>query len=319
MSADAKPKAKPRGLGRGLNALFEDEETNFVTPAAAKNPEENKAASSSVATAPRTRLTAGIEQLVRNETQPRQMFDEDAIDRLATSLKEHGMIQPIVVRKKGEGKYEIIAGERRWRAAQKAQLHEVPISIVEMEDKQVLEVALIENLQREDLNPVEEALGYQRLMDEHGMTQEEIAKSIGKSRPHIANTVRLLNLPPQVLKYLETGELSAGHARALISVNNAEELAKEIIARKLNVRGAEELVNASPAGGKRSLGKKGSYTKNTDTLALERDLSNVLGMKVVIDSKDEKSGTLKIDFKSLNQLDDLILRLSKIPKVMMGD
>ena len=226
------------------------------------------------------------------------------------------MIQPIVVRKIEGGKFEIIAGERRWRASQIAQLHEVPISIVEMEDKEVLEVALIENLQREDLNPVEEARGYQRLSEDHGMTQEEISKSIGKSRSHIANTMRLLNLPASVLKYLESGELSAGHARALITSSNPEALAKEIVEKGLNVRAAEGL--GGKTGGKKSAAKGSAATsgrKDADTLALENDLSNILGMRVTIDAKDTNSGTLKIDYKSLDQMDDIIQRLSKIPRV----
>ncbi len=316
MNAEAK-KAKPRGLGRGLNALFDDEETFAgAQNVSVKQPEEGAATAPAAA---RGRQTASVDQLQRNEDQPRTYFKEEAIDQLAESLKEHGMIQPIVVRKMPNGKFEIIAGERRWRAAQRAQLHEVPISIVEMEDKEVLEVALIENLQREDLNPVEEALGYQRLIDEHAMTQEEISKSIGKSRSHIANTVRLLNLPPSVLKYLESGDLSAGHARALITANNAEELAKQIVARGLNVRAAEQLVNGQPSGGGGKGRKLSTTTKNTDTMALENDLSSILGMKVQIDSKDGKSGTLKVDFKSIDQMDDLIQRLSKFPKVIMGE
>lgn len=313
MNAEAK-KAKPRGLGRGLNALFDDEETFVGAPAVSAKTEEASSAAAPAAT--RGRQMASIDQLQRNELQPRTHFNEDAIEQLAESLKEHGMIQPIVVRKIDGGKFEIIAGERRWRASQIAQLHEVPISVVEMEDKEVLEVALIENLQREDLNPVEEARGYQRLSEDHGMTQEEISKSIGKSRSHIANTMRLLNLPASVLKYLESGELSAGHARALITSTNPEALAKEIVEKGLNVRAAEGL-GGKP--GKKPPGKGGAVAKkDTDTLALENDLSNILGMRVTIDAKNDTSGTLKIDYKSLDQMDDLILRLSKIPRVL-GD
>jgi ParB family chromosome partitioning protein len=316
MNADARAKAKPRGLGRGLNALFEDNDAEIAPTKVAE--QGGIAASLSGATQVRSgRMMVGIEQLSRNETQPRIYFKEESIDNLAESLKSHGMIQPILVRKKGDG-YEIIAGERRWRAAQKAQMHEVPVSIVELDDKEVLEVALIENLQREDLNPVEEAMGYQRLLTEYGMTQEDISKALGKSRSHIANTVRLLNLPPSVLEYLEKGELSAGHARALITANDAAAMAKEIIAKGLNVRAAEELVAASPSGGKRPPGKT-KHHKAADTVSLENDLANVLGMKVTIDSKNENSGTIKIEFKSLNQLDDLIHRLSKFPKVMLGE
>jgi ParB family transcriptional regulator, chromosome partitioning protein len=315
MTAEAK-KAKPRGLGRGLNALFDDEETFAgAQNVSVKQPEEGAAAPA----ATRGRQTASVDQLQRNESQPRTYFKEEAIDQLAESLKEHGMIQPIVVRKVANGKFEIIAGERRWRAAQRAQLHEVPISIVEMEDKEVLEVALIENLQREDLNPVEEALGYQRLIDEHGMTQEEISKSIGKSRPHIANTVRLLNLPAPVLKFLETGELSAGHARALITAKNPEELAREIVSKGLNVRAAEQLANGQAGGGSGKKGSSGKGAKSGDTLAVEKELTDALGMRVKINAKSAKSGTLKIEYKSLDQMDDLITRLSKSSRVILGD
>jgi ParB family chromosome partitioning protein len=303
-------KTKPRGLGRGLNALFEDEEKTFSSPSASAE---------GAAPAPaRGRVTLGIEQLVRNEAQPREHFDEEGIQQLAESLQAHGMLQPILARKRLDGKFEIIAGERRWRAAQKARLHEVPVNIVEFDDKKTLEVGLIENLQREDLNPVEEARGYQRLSADYGMTQEDISKSIGKSRSHIANMTRLLNLPPVVLEYLEKGQLSAGHARALITAPNAAELAREIVEKGLNVRATEERVAAMPAGGSRRLGKN-KYQKDADTIALENDLSNALGMKVTIDAKDEKSGVLKVDFKSLNQLDDVIQRLTKIPKVILAD
>ena len=303
-------KAKPRGLGRGLNALFEDEEKTFSAASTA-----SQAAAPAAA---RGRITLGIEQLVRNEAQPREYFDEEALVQLSESLKAHGMIQPILVRKREDGRYEIIAGERRWRAAQRAQMHEVPVSIVEFDDQKTLEVGLIENLQREDLNPVEEARGYQRLSGDYKMTQEEISKSIGKSRSHIANMMRLLTLPPVVLDYLEKGQLSAGHARALITAPNAAQLAKDIVEKGLNVRATEELVAATPAGGNRKLGKN-KYLKDADTIALENDLSNTLGMKVMIDSKDAKSGTLRVEFKTLNQLDEVIQRLANIPKVILAD
>lgn len=300
-------KAKPRGLGRGLNALFEDTESENVSSKGAEQGASVPARGG--------KMMVGVEQLVRNETQPRTHFKDDAIESLAESLKAHGMLQPIVVRKKGD-QFEIIAGERRWRAAQRAQMHEVPVSLVDMDDKEVLEVALIENLQREDLNPVEEALGYQRLANEYKMTQEEISKAIGKSRSHIANTVRLLNLPPQVLHYLETGELSAGHARALVTAPNAEELAREIVEKGLNVRAAEGLVASKPSGKKNG---KIHGEKSADVLTLQNDLSIGLGMKVIIDPKDQTSGTVKIEFKSLDQFDELVSRLSNLKRVMLGE
>lgn len=307
MNAETKPK---RGLGRGLNALFDDEE-KFADGAAAPAP---GASNDGAQPAARSRLTAGTEQLYRNESQPRQDFSEESVSELAASLKEHGMLQPILVREilSGKGKYQIVAGERRWRAAQKAQLHEVPISIVDLTDQETLEVALVENLQREDLNPVEEARGYQRLIEEYGRTQEQIAKAIGKSRSHVANTARLLNLPPRVLEYLRQGKLSAGHARTLVNAANAEELAEEMVEKGLNVRAAEALAASSPAAGKRASSRRRSG-KDVDTLALERDLTLTLGMKTAIESRDGATGHIKVEFKSLNQLDEIIQRLSGQP------
>ena len=270
MTAEAK--TKTRGLGRGLNALFEDEE-NFES-AHAPVKENSEAAAAAAPAVSRGRMMIAIDQLYRNEDQPRQTFNDDSIEELAESIAEHGILQPI------------------------------------------LEVALIENLQREDLNPVDEARGYHRLLTEHNRTQEEISKAISKSRSHVANMVRLLNLPPLVLEYLEKGVLTAGHARTLITANNAEALAKEMVAKGMNVREAEALVASSPSGGKRKLSR---VSKDVDTVALEKDLMNILGMRVVIDTKNGKSGSLKIEFKSLDQLDDLIHRLSKFPKVILGE
>ena len=314
MTAEAK--TKTRGLGRGLNALFEDEE-NFES-AHAPVKENSEAAAAAAPAVSRGRMMIAIDQLYRNEDQPRQTFNDDSIEELAESIAEHGILQPILVREKpsSKGRYEIVAGERRWRASQKAALHEVPVHIVELDDEETLEVALIENLQREDLNPVDEARGYHRLLTEHNRTQEEISKAISKSRSHVANMVRLLNLPPRVLEYLEKGVLTAGHARTLITANNAEALAKEMVAKGMNVREAEALVASSPSGGKRKLSR---VSKDVDTVALEKDLMNILGMRVVIDTKNGKSGSLKIEFKSLDQLDDLIHRLSKFPKVILGE
>ncbi|MCC7305067.1 MAG: ParB/RepB/Spo0J family partition protein [Alphaproteobacteria bacterium] len=311
-----KPAAKPkaRGLGRGLNALFEDEEVSFVTPAAPAVKED------AVSPSGRARSMAGVDEIYPNPVQPRTHFDEEGLQQLADSMKLHGVLQPILVRerKSGHGKYEIIAGERRWRAAQKAQLHEVPVNIIELDDKETLQVALVENLQRRDLNPIEEAAGYNRLMKTYSMTQEDIAKVVGKSRPHIANMTRLLNLPAKVQEYIERGEISAGHARALITTFKPEELADEIIRGRLNVREAEELAAGQPMGGKKSLARK-TVQKDADTVALERQLSDVLGMKTTLEMKNGKQGALRIDFKSLDQLDDLIHRLSQAPKVMLGE
>ncbi len=294
---------KNRGLGRGLNALFEDDEVfagvgedgNASAPAGSNG-----------------RLTVGVEQLQQSQIQPRKIFEEDALNELSESIKAHGLLQPILVRpiEGEEGSYEIIAGERRWRAAQRAQLHEVPVIVRALSDIEALEIALIENLQREDLNAVDEAMGYQRLMNEHSYTQEKLAESLGKSRSHIANMVRLLNLPDVVLAFLERGDLTIGHARALITAADPEGLAREIVAKGYSVRQAEAL--ASEAGGKdgSSSKAKAKYKKDVDTVALEKDISDRLGMRVSIDSKNGKSGKISVKFKTLDQLDTLLKHLS---------
>lgn len=298
---------KMKGLGRGLNALFEDEEQ---APALADP--QISAARPDAASAGGGRLLAGIAQLSPGPFQPRQSFDSDALDQLAESIKTHGLLQPIVVRRRPgrEGEYHIIAGERRWRAAQKARLHEVPIIITDLGDAQALEIALIENLQREDLNPVEEALGYKRLADEFGHTQEKLAASIGKSRPHIANMMRLLQLPPKVLALVRAAKLSAGHARALITSKDPETLANQVISKGLSVRQTEDLVALEAGRAIKAQQKKSSQTvKDADSLALERDLSHALGMNVTLEPQDAARGSLRIAYKSLGQLDDLIKRL----------
>lgn len=299
-------KPKKRGLGRGLNALFEDEEG--VYPQVSEDGH----------TPGRKRDVVGIELLTPGMSQPRRSFDEASLTELAESIKAHGLLQPILVRrsKQGGDMYEIIAGERRWRASQKAQLHEVPVIILDLSDIETLEIALIENLQREDLNAVDEARGYQRLLEEFGHTQEQLAKALGKSRPHIANMVRLLSLPDDVLDLLRDGKISAGHARALITADDPKALAREVISKGLNVRQTESLAAGDIDRGTSSAvpspysDKKASIPKDSDTLALEKDLSDTLGMKVSIDTRDGVSGAVRIEFKSLDQLDDIIARLS---------
>lgn len=290
---------KNRGLGRGLNALFEDDE------------EFTGVGEASAAPSGSGRANVGIELLQQSQIQPRKLFEEESLLELADSIKSHGLLQPILVRKSDGGQYEIIAGERRWRAAQKAQLHEVPVIILELTDVEALEIALIENLQREDLNPVDEAMGYQRLMNEYSYTQEQLAESMGKSRPHIANMLRLLNLPDVVLAYLERGDLTAGHARALVTAADPEQLARAVVNSGLSVRQTEKL--AAEASGKSTKEKKSTsrHQKDVDTLALEKDLSDHLGMRVAIDSKDGASGKVSISFKSLDQLDEILKKLSE--------
>lgn len=322
----AKTEAK-RGLGRGLSALFDDEEEEVyqgsvggkvVPPAGAAQANEDDYAPVTANTS-RARPELDIDQLQPGTFQPRMHFEEEPLNTLAESIKAHGLLQPILVRAiAGQaGKFEIIAGERRWRAAQRANLHKVPVIISTLDDQQALEVGLVENLQREDLNAVDEAMGYQRLMNEFDRTQEEISKVLGKSRSHIANMVRLLTLPPKVQDYLREGKLTAGHARTLVTVNNVQELADEIVSKNLNVRQAESLTAEKGGTLKRKLN---TAKKDANTVALENDLSGLLGMKVNIELKpDGKSGDLRVQFKSLDQLDELIHRLSKIPKITIAD
>lgn len=302
-----KPDTKKRGLGRGLDALFGDEEATFVTSGTVS---EEKGAGIS-------RKMAGIDQLEPGKYQPRQQIAPESLEELSNSIKIHGILQPILVRpKSGSGKYEIIAGERRWRAAQKAQLHEVPVVVKELTDVQAAEIALIENLQRTDLNILEESQGYQRLMGEFGHTQEKLATVIGKSRSHIANTMRLLALPASVQALVRQGKLSAGHARALITANNPEELAKIVLNQNLSVRETEKLAAGEGGGRKSKPGKSSSsVAKDVNTLALEKEVSEKLGLKVSVDVAGHTNGEIpygavKIEFKNLDQLDYVMRKLS---------
>lgn len=300
---------KQRGLGRGLDALFEDEEATFATSASTEAPLFQGG-----------RKTLGIGQLTPNPDQPRQHFDPKAINELADSIRQYGLLQPILVRPipNNPDMFEIVAGERRWRASQKAQLHEVPVVIRDIDDAQVLQIALIENLQRQDLNAIEEGKGYQRLMDDFAYSPEHVGEAVGRSRSHVSNMVRLLNLPESVQGMVVQGDLSAGHARALINAPNPALLAQEVVAKGLSVRQTEKLA-ADTSGrsiNKREGAGKGVTFKDPNTLALEKDLTNVLGLKVSIDMAGETDGTVKIAFKTLDQLDDVILRLSKFPKAI---
>jgi ParB family transcriptional regulator, chromosome partitioning protein len=304
---------KQRGLGRGLDALFDDEEATFAATATA--PQE----AGSVPSAGRKVL--GIGQLMPNPDQPRQYFDPAAISDLAASIRQHGLLQPILVRPipNKPDMYEIVAGERRWRASQKAQLHEVPVVIRELDDIQTLQIALIENLQRQDLNAIEEAKGYQKLVDEFAFSPEDVGQAVNKSRSHVANLIRLLALPQSVQDRVVGGELSAGHARALIGAQNPALLASEVIARGLSVRQTEKLAAAHAGRSIQSRSKatkgEGSF-KDPNILALEKDIGNILGMTTLIHMDSEFSGKISVEFKSLDQLDEVLLRLSKIPKVL---
>lgn len=255
-----------------------------------------------------------IEFVVRNPNNPRREFAEEDLTDLAASIREHGIIQPVVVRPQPghTGHFELIAGERRWRAAQRAGLTELPVIIRDVDDKTALEVAIIENVQRADLNPIEEAAGYQKLIDDHGYTQADLGDVIGKSRSHVANTLRLLKLPEAVRAYVNSGALSAGHARTLVTAENPAGLARRIVDEGLSVRQAEALAQQRDHGSNQSSGaKKAPKEKDADTLALEKLLTDQLGLNVEI-SYGENGGDVKIRYRTLDQLDALCHRLQGV-------
>jgi ParB family chromosome partitioning protein len=254
---------------------------------------------------------APIENLKANPRNPRRAFTETELNELTESIRERGIIQPIVVRAvRGDNdSYEIIAGERRWRAAQRAGLHEVPVAVVEATDAQALEFAIIENIQRADLNPIEEAAGYLALMDEFHHSQDDVAQIVGKSRPHVANTLRLLKLSDQVRVMVQAGEISAGHARLLVGQPNALEIAKDIVARGLNVRQVEAAMRKEGGAQAREVAGK-SRAKDPDTKALERRLSDALGLDVTVDQRGH-GGTLHIKYRDLDQLDAVLRKLDR--------
>lgn len=317
---------KPRGLGRGLNALFGDDEGE--TPGAApiaKSDNSGQAPSSAPqennASGPGRRLIS-VAQIIPGKYQPRHIFDNKTIEELAESIEKHGLLQPILVRPLDNSMFEIIAGERRWRAAQKAQLHEVPVIIREIDDQTALEIGLIENLQREDLNPIDESRALKQLMDSFSYSQEEVAEKVGKSRSYVSNMLRLSELAPEVAGMVEDGELTAGHARALLGLDEKTqvELAKKIVSQHLNVRQAEKMASAEKSGPAKKmdqLGKKiekaAAGEKDINTLSLEREVSNVIGMNVSIDMLDAQTGSMTINFKTLDQLDEVLHRLSHNP------
>ena len=268
-----------KGLGRGLSSLLGD---------SSKKIETNK---------------ISIKDLVRNKFQPRRQFDKESLQELTHSIKERGVIQPIIVRpsKLSDGKYEIIAGERRWLASQNAGLHEVPVVILNVDDVKSLEFAIVENVQRQDLNPIEEARGYQRLVDDFNYNQEKLSKFIGKSRSYIANSLRLLSLPDEVLSMVEQGDLSAGHARSLINLNNSVEVAKKIIQKKLSVRQSEILARQY-----RDKNFKLVSKKDSNILNLQKILEEKTGLNVSVNNKKNNTGTISFEYQNLEQLDKLI-------------
>lgn len=282
-------------LGRGLSALLGDGDPDFVPPEIAKGATRH----------------VPIEFLRASALQPRRNFDETELENLADSIKEKGILQPIIVRPdpaRPKG-FEIVAGERRWRAAQRAQLHEVPVLVKELNDGEVLEIALIENIQRADLNPLEEAQGYSQLMERFGHTQDALGKLLGKSRSHVANTMRLLGLPETVKAMLIDGRLSAGHARTLVATEDAEALADKIVALQLSVREAEALSRAKSKG--RSPSQTQKMPKDADTRALENSLAESLGMLVAVQDRGAKGGEVRITYSSLEQLDEICRRLRR--------
>ncbi|MDP2123469.1 MAG: ParB/RepB/Spo0J family partition protein [Parvibaculum sp.] len=289
----------PSRLGRGLAALIGDD-TAF-------------ALGDRDAQAPRGVREVPIEFLRANPFQPRHVFKTEALNDLAASIREKGILQPIVVRPVAgdPNAFEIVAGERRWRAAQAAQLHQVPVIVKELTDAESLEIAIIENVQRADLNAIEEAAGYDRLMLQFEYTQEKLSQLIGKSRSHVANTLRLLSLPKPVQSLIEEGKLTAGHARSLIGQARAEEMAQQIVAKGLSVREAEALTRKAETAPSPTRPKAlPKAQKDADTLALEKNISDQLGLKVEISFSGDKGGEVKIAYKTLEQLDEICRRLA---------
>lgn len=289
-------RAERRGLGRGLSALMAD-----VGPAIQSvEPDAERS---------RGDRTVPIDRISPNPDQPRRDFDEQALEDLAASIREKGILQPLILRPDpgDEARYQIVAGERRWRAAQRARLHEVPAIIRRLDDTEVLEVAIIENVQRADLNAAEEAAGYQQLIDRFGHTQERVADALGKSRSHVANTLRLLRLPAEILDMLRADRISAGHARALLTADDPIGLAGRIVAQGLSVRDTERLAKQAPSGPRAA---KRPPAKDADTRMLERDLHAALRMKVTIDHAADGGGRITVRYRSLDQLDEVCRRLT---------
>ena len=273
------PFKNKKGLGRGLSSLIGDNETKTST---------NK---------------IPISSIVPNRNQPRKLFEKESLNELTNSIKERGIIQPLIVRKSDDQdkKFELIAGERRWQAAQAAGIHEVPVLVIEADHLKSLELAIIENVQRRDLNAIEEAESYKNLIDNFGYDQDQVSQFIGKSRSHVSNTLRLLSLPEKLIEMIRSEKISQGHAKILIGLENSLLLAEKIIKKKLSVRQTENLVRVLKNGS-----RKIYKSKDTNSLATENALSEIIGMRVVLINKKNNSGTLSIEYKGLDQLDKLI-------------
>jgi ParB family transcriptional regulator, chromosome partitioning protein len=282
--------AQKRRLGRGLAALIGDDTSEEA-----------------IVQDIRSLRHVPVELLHPNPHNPRKHFAEEDLESLAKSLKDKGLLQPLVVRPRADGSYEIVAGERRWRASQRAGIHELPVLIRELDDRETLEIALIENIQRSDLNALEEARAYRQLLEQYDYTQQQLADSIGKSRSHIANTMRLLSLPEAIQHQIENGKLTAGHARSLVAMEYPAEMADHIIKLGLTVREAEELARQNANG---NVVAKPTAEKDADTRALEKTLTETLGLSTSIKHKASGGGMVQISYKTLEQLDDVIRKLA---------
>ncbi|GLS99635.1 chromosome partitioning protein ParB [Sphingobium jiangsuense] len=306
-----RPQRRAHGLGRGLSALLGESLKEEPVARADGTPGETASAANG-----RSVQHIDISTIYPHPDQPRKQFDETALQELADSIAERGVIQPIIVRALARGGYQIVAGERRWRAAQRARLHQIPAIVRDFTDAETMEIALIENVQRQDLNPVEEAEAYSRLIAQFGHSQEVLGKLVGKSRSHVANMMRLLDLPGTVLDVVREGRLSMGHARALIGVEDAPQLAQRIIDKGLSVRQTEKLAQQAKgktgkaASSPRSQRSRAEAQPDADIQALEQHLADMLGLKVTIDHGDNGAGTLTLRYSTLDQLDMLCQRLS---------
>ena len=294
---------RKKGLGRGLSSFLDVD--SFEEIVERSNNENNV----DIVTNGSNFLP--IEQLFPNQNQPRKTFSSDELNSLASSIKETGIIQPILVRKTN-GFYEIIAGERRWRAAQIAKIHEVPVLVKELTDEEVVKISIIENIQRVDLNPIEEANSFDQLIRDFGYTQEKVSTSLGKSRSYVANSLRLLTLPESIITFLKEGKLTSGHARALVGIKNSDILAKKIIEEHLSVRDIENIVKKGVANSDDKIKKKSLIKKDVDTLSLEEDLKMALGLKTAIEHNENTGGgKIIIKYKDLEQLDIFCAKIMK--------
>ena len=306
---DASAKRKPPALGRGLGALLGESrrEEPLVSGGASAVTRAGSALSSGLA-------VLAVADIIADPQQPRRHFDGAALDELAASIAQRGVIQPVIVRRLDDGRFQLVAGERRWRAAQRAQIHEIPAIIRDLSDRDVMALALIENLQREDLNPIEEARAYQRLAEQESLTQVEIARMVDKSRSHVANIQRLLALPESVIGLVEDGSLTMGHARALIGCDQAEAIARDAVTRQLTVRDVEKLVRSGQPRGsapRRTAREERGGAENADIAAVQGHLEEFLGLPVKISADaDPRSGTVTIRYRTLDQLDLVCQRLT---------